>query len=439
MHYWPRWHPEPLPQRIVVESPRTEALQPPARADHPVRRELVRVELDGVSTVVAVIRPDGPGAAPALVFGHGAGTGNHTAFDEHAAVLAARGIGCLVPDKDLARYSATQRDYGHMARQYRDLADWARTQPWAGQVGYYGESEGAWVMVPAAADDAAAACLVLVSAPVVTPREQGLYAVGTYLTEVGAPASLMDAGLRAVGTPMPFGTFPYADFRADHGALRLPVLMAYGTADLSMPVDQGAQQVRAEAAGPVTVLYYGEANHGLRTGEDQHLVPEFLRDVADWVLDPSVAPRVAGATPRQPFLAGPVPKTPRVQVQAALAMAGVTGVAAAVLRGRRPRPGNASVPYAIGLVGTVATVAAHAAYVVQVAKLATSYRKNPKLVRRGHRGLQALSLVTGGALGVAAARTRQPTWRGAVGGIGAGVLFLLAGYWGAFGREDRLS
>jgi pimeloyl-ACP methyl ester carboxylesterase len=238
---------------------------------------------------------------------------------------------------------------------------------------------------------------------------------------------------------MPFGVFPYADFRVDHSQLTMPVLMVYGTADISMPVDQGAQQVRAEAPGPVTVLYYGGANHGLRTGEDSHLVPEFLRDLADWVLAPDVPPRVAGEAPRQPFLAGPVPKTPRVSVQAAIVLAGLAGVAAAGLPWRPRRPGRASVPYAIGLTGTVVTAAVHTAYVAKVAALATSYRKNRRLVRGGHRALQGLSLLTGMALGVAAARTRQPTWQGAVGGVSAAALFGLAGYWGAFGREDRLS
>ncbi|MDR2381843.1 MAG: prolyl oligopeptidase family serine peptidase, partial [Bifidobacteriaceae bacterium] len=331
-----RWRPQPVtPIQVTTRATAFEGAPGPLTL--PVRRELVRLELDGVATVVQVVRPEVPGRFPVVVFAHGAGTGNRTAFDAHAVHLAHDGVVCLVADKDLAAYTATKRDYGHMARQYADLARWGAGQPWAqpDRVGYYGESEGAWV-APWAATLSGAAFVVLVSAPVVTPREQALYAIETYLASVGAPASVSDAALRFAGAAWPRGYFGYADFDSVRylSQLSCPVLVVYGTADISMPVVQGAERVMAEVVGPVAVRYYEGADHGLRVGEAKRVSPVFLGDLSGWIRSLSMFPVVAGADPVQPFGVVAPPETVTLATEAYVAAGALLAVAAAGWGGR---------------------------------------------------------------------------------------------------------
>ncbi|MDR1427047.1 MAG: S9 family peptidase, partial [Bifidobacteriaceae bacterium] len=254
-----------------------------APAVHTVTRSLVRLRLGEGDTVVEITRPDAPGRFPVLVFAHGAGTGNHTAFAEHAAELARAGIVCLVPDKQLATYTAFYRDYHAMAREYLDLARWARRQPWADarRVGYWGESEGGWIVPISASKDPDPTFLVLVSAPIVTPRQHGLFSVCAYLRNTDVPDGVFHAVPRFVGSPMPGGRVNYADFRVEPylRGLDCPILMVYGTADSSVPAVQGVVLVMDELGRTgndrVTVRYYN-ANHGLREGEDQRVSARFL-------------------------------------------------------------------------------------------------------------------------------------------------------------------
>ncbi|MDR1189196.1 MAG: hypothetical protein LBK95_17395 [Bifidobacteriaceae bacterium] len=434
-----RWQPRPAPP-IAVTTADTAFADAPPLAEHPVVRELRMVTLDGVPTVVQVTRPDAPGRFPVMVFGHGAGTGNHVAFDEHTEILARRGVIGLVGDKDLAAYTTIRRDYGHMARQYADLARWGRRQEWAlpGRVGYYGESEGAWV-APWAASLSGADFVALVSAPVVTAREQGLYAIGSYMTAVGAPAAMFDAGMRLAGATMPRGWFEYLDFDSTRylPGLECPVLVAYGAADISMPIVQGAQRVMAEVAGPVAVRYYASADHGLRRGPDKHVSRTFLNDLAGWVRCLTPSPAVAGAEPDQPFAAIPPPDSGVIATDGYIGVAALAALAAAGLGAKAASP-RLRWPLALLRAGTVVTVVAHLRYMQLLFQLAASYRTDPVAVRIGHRMVRALGLATVAAGGIAAFRVRESRSRRAVAGAAAGlggaaVLLSLISRWGAFG------
>jgi dienelactone hydrolase len=375
-----------------------------------------------------------------MVFGHGAGTGNHTAFAEHAAGIAGDGIVCLVPDKDLRTYSIFHRDYEHIARQYVDLAKWARRQPWAdpARVGYYGESEGAWIAPLCAALDPEAGFVALISAPVVTGREQSGYAAATYLESVDAPIPLFDAAVRFVGAPMPFGTIEYGDFdvRPYLSALTMPVFMAYGTGDISMPIDQGAQIVMADAPGPVAVRYYAGANHGIRVGEDYHVAHDFLRDLSGWVRSPRTVTGAAGDRPHQEFRAGDVPRAQRLTTQGLAAAASLAAIGASTLPwGRVPAPARHA--FTLFRLGAVGTVAAYMAYLGRIIRLATTYAKDPIGVVWGYRAVLAAGLVSLGAGWETLRRAPRPTAKLAIGGGGATLLLGWVAYWGGLGSLRR--
>lgn len=501
----PQWDPRPVTEHVVPATPDTRigGVDPAAVAsgeigavgDHDVRTEPVTIELDGATVSGLLRRPvQGDGSLltdrPGVVFVHGAGTGRAVqAFADTADDLASAGIVTLVPDKRLDTYSLRDRDYEAMARDYDRSVELLRgvdgVDP--SRVGVYGESEGAWIVPILQADDPSIAFTVLASAPVVPPREQAAYAVDNYLRHTGVPDQVFRAIPRAVGMQFPGGGFGYADFDVRPWLVRqtAPVLVVYGTADASMPLEQGARQILADTAAgpgdaPVTVRYYEGADHGLRVrdGTDHHpLHPDVVPDLAAWVQGQpgtaDAAPQVAGATPEQLYLAAPVPQ-PRwwgngdVVVAAVLGGAGLIvlalvswGVVAVLRRVRRlarPHPHGSADDFAPGVggalvvlgVGSVATTGALAVYLLLVARLAFDYQRNDLVVQGGWITVRLLGVVTAVAAAVLLQRvadvrsTRRPA--GSVGvarGVparvvlwcvvaGSASLLLTLAYWGVY-------
>ncbi|MBD5787937.1 alpha/beta hydrolase [Cellulosimicrobium terreum] len=426
----PQWDPVPVTEHLQpATSDTTIGGQPVGGTDpvgtYEVRETEVTVQLDGATVSALVREPAGAeGDRPGVVFVHGAGTGTSTqAFVDIATELASAGVITLVPDKRLDTYTTRHRDYEQMARDYERSLDLLRARPGvdAAQVGLYAESEGTWIAPVMAVDDSDVAFLALVSAPVVPPRQQAAFAVDSYLRNTDVPHGVFRAIPRAVGMAIPGGGFEYADFDVEPFLERLtqPVLVVYGTADPSMPVEQGAKQVIDAAAAngndAVTVRYYGGANHGIKV--DDELVPEFPRDLAAWVQSlpdsGTAAPQVAGAQPEQQFVAGAVP-TPRWLGNGDLLVALV--VAAFVLlavgplvrlggmvvaRARRspgaPRRGlghGFRVPL-LGLgLGAAATTVGLVVYLVAVARLALDYEKDAWVVQGGWIAVRLLGLAT---------------------------------------------
>jgi hypothetical protein len=329
---------------------------------------------------------------------------------------------------------------------------------------------------PESESDNPVAFVVLVSAPVVPPREQAAFAADSYLRNTGVPRGVFRAIPRAVGLSLP-GALEYADFdvTAYQQQMRQPVFVAYGTGDASMPIVQGAETIMADAAvaanGQVTVRYYAGADHGIKV--DDQVVPAFLTDVSGWVLGlPQTAtawPQIAGARPEQQFRADPVPM-PRwvrdgnvllvgvIVTASALAAAGLLGLGhhgVGVWRRRRalaagrpaPTVGRIAralaVPLSLSAAGCLATVAALVWYLWTVARLALEYERNSFAVTGGWLVVRLLGLVTVlfAVVALRAVRVRGPErsvvgvvpWI-VVGTAGTACLSLLVvlAYWGAF-------
>ncbi|WP_448629151.1 hypothetical protein [Cellulomonas soli] len=277
-----------------------------------------------------------------------------------------------------------------------------------------------------------------------------------------------------------------------------PVLVVYGTGDASMPIVQGAEQIITDTAiagnGDVTVRYYADADHGIRV--DGEVSATFLRDLSSWVRAlPGSAdgePQIAGAQPRQEYLAAPVPE-PRwlrdgdVVLGTVLTAAGLLVLgpllllgdrAAEVVRARRRRVpdgdpqgdaegdadggaggvGAADVPtaphrYARGVArwaavfgaGAAATVVALVWYLVAIARLAMDYERNAVVVQGGWlvvRGLGIAAVVAGVLLATRIREVQAEGVRAAPGAVrtgalwsvcaGALVLLVVLAYWGAF-------
>ncbi|UFU04932.1 alpha/beta hydrolase family protein [Ruania halotolerans] len=471
----PRWTPQPLEQTIVPATSDvaigSEVMTDPV-GTYEIEQDVFEIELGGAHVLATLTAPVGaPGERPGVLFMHGAGTGAHTNFADQAVALASAGVYVLVPEKRLDTYTTASRDYPAMAQDY--LVSWAVLRDWPGvnpdMVGVYGESEGAWIAPIAAAEEPAVGFVILVSAPVVPPREQMAFAADSYLRNVGVPEALLRAIPRGVGAHPPGGGFEYADFDAGPWQRQLtqPVLMIYGTDDASMPIVQGPLAVIDDmaAAGNAdyTVRYFEGANHGVRVNGE--LAEGFLDVLARWTLGLPVTadaePRIAGDQPEQRFRAAPLDH-PHWYADGDMLVWTLLGafvlllVAPAVwavgrgvarLRGQRPHtfPPPLARFTAATMMSAVAIMVVFVAYVAYVASLALNYRTDDLVVHGGWVALHALGILAV-AVGVrsvdAAANARRTLGRTAFSAghaviwwsahLGATSLLVIAAYWGVF-------
>ena len=120
----------------------------------------------------------------------------------------------MVPNKRLDTYTTIHRDYVAMAADYARSIDVLRGWPGVDpdRVGVYGESEGGWIVPVMTAEHPQIAFGVLVSAPVVPPRQQAAFAADMYLRNTDVPHGVFRAIPRAVGLEFPGEMFDYADF-----------------------------------------------------------------------------------------------------------------------------------------------------------------------------------------------------------------------------------
>ncbi|WEV72052.1 acyl-CoA thioester hydrolase/BAAT C-terminal domain-containing protein [Bifidobacterium sp. ESL0790] len=324
----PDWQAEPLREHVSVASSQTTIqardVSSPQEGTYQVSTTSMRIRLTDKVTINAVVRsPLGaPGKRPAVLFIHGAGTGKaNEVYGDIASAMSSAGIVTLVPDKRLDTYGTFHRDYYAMARDYLVSLNTLRALPNvdASKAGIYAESEGTWVCEAMAGDDHAIPFMILTSPPAVSGRHQMAMAGNSYLAAVGAPPRLRHAVDSFVSLDFaPIGP-NYADFPADRylDRLSMPLLVNYGTDDLAMPIEQGAQDIATAAKGVgnsnVTVRYY-QANHQMRVGAytskpglplEQH----YTHDLEDWTnavasgasASDWTTPKVAGTQPRQRF------------------------------------------------------------------------------------------------------------------------------------------
>jgi hypothetical protein len=359
-----------------------------------------------------------------------------------------------------------------MAEDYRQSFDLLRGVPGVDpdRVGVYAESEGAWIAPVMAAEEPDIAFVVLVSAPVVPPRQQAAFAVDSYLRNTDVPQQVFRAIPRAVGMSLPGGGFEYADFDVAPYQRRMtqPLLVAYGTADASMPTVQGAEQIIRDAAiagnGDYTIRYYRGADHGIKV--DGVVSAAFVRDLTGWVQGlPETGsrwPRIAGDQPEQLYWAAPVPQPGWLGDGDVLVVLVVGAVGLIVLlpagrlvvvgvrrvRGREPVHGRDPAVdrwLAWLSVASVATVGALVWYLVAVARLALGYERNGWVVQGGWLAVRLLGLAAVLAAAALVERlrqlrhARQPLAHGVVGHAllwgtcaACAALLVVLAYWGVY-------
>ncbi|MEK0264192.1 alpha/beta hydrolase [Bifidobacterium mongoliense] len=375
----PGWSVRPNTSHVTVASPDTAISARGVDTDHEgryaVKTSTLRVRLTDAVTVSALLRePIGAqGTRPACLFIEGAGTGSSTeVFGDIAQAMASAGIVTLVPDKRLDNYTPLHRDYHAMARDYMTSLNLLRGLPGVDPVhaGIYAESEGTWIASVMAHDHPDIGFMILTSPPVVPGRHLMAMAATTYLEHVGAVPEMSRDISKIISMDFSSIGLEYADFPSERylPSLTMPMLVNFGTRDLSMPIEQGANMLLKATSRTgnrnVTLRYYA-ANHQIRTGASTALpglplAQGYTRNLEDWLnavaagttADGWNTPMIAGAQPDQ-RLATPQGMRPGlirsptmllaivVLMAVLLALAalgaivlGVTGLAAG-LRGRR--------------------------------------------------------------------------------------------------------
>lgn len=470
----PEWQPQPMTDRLLVQSSSTAITGAPEAGHYEVTSSVVEVRLDGATVEARILMPQGvEDDVPAVLFVHGAGTGKYEeAFLEQAQALAASGVATMVPDKRLDTYTMRYRDYVAMAADYLESYQVLRATPGVDpdRVGVYAESEGAWIAPVMATEQPDISFVVLVSAPVVPPRQQMAYAVDAYLRNTQVPNQVFRAIPRAVGMKLPGGGFEYADFDVSpyQRQMTQPVLVVYGTADASMPLVQGAEQIIRDVAiagnTDYTVRYYADADHGIRV--DGTVSADFLSDLSGWVrglpVTADAAPRIAGAQPEQLYVASPVAQ-PRWfgdgdlvfalvlwAIGLLVALPGSRWLVAGVRRLRHLAPlkrqdGPLMRRLALLSVSSTVTVVGLVVYLILVARLALDYERNGLMVQGGWLAvrLAGLTAVAAGVLVVVRLRdlweVRRPVANGLTGHVllwgscAANLLLLVVlAYWGVY-------
>ena len=486
----PPWQPQPFTDHVAVETSDTAIAAKPTASNptgtgtpigtYEVRERMIDIPLTGTVTVQAMLREpvNAPGKRPAVLLIHGAGTGKTTeAYGDIGPQLASAGIVTLVPDKRLDNYTLLHRDYVGMAHDYETELDLLSTLPNvdATKLGVYAESEGTWISSVITAERQDLAFSIIASAPVYSGRQQMTMAASTYFAQTDVPSAITGDIPKLALMDYSLVRFDYADFNAldYYRHLTQPALVVYGTLDPSMPLEQGAQEIRSLASAGsgnnnVTLRYY-PTNHQMRTGSalsqpglplDEH----YTRDLASWInavtaQDSVVSgtsaagwatPLTAGAQPDQRFaIATAIPGGPlslRSLTQIAVLMAGgvalLLGAAlasiplAACAGGRRSRsydalprsgfaPGIAQSLWLLGS-GVIVALAITTAYVGAVVACALQLETNRLLFRGGWILLRMLSLLVAALWANLLLQLQDARHRGDGAAVQGG------GYWTAF-------
>lgn len=434
---------------------------------------------DALSALASSFSAAGHGLS-GMVFLHGTGTDSYQHFSVEAPSITSTGIVTLVPQKRTANYSVTHRDYEALARDYEDALNYLVGLKGidASSSGLYAVSEGCYIGPIVAAHSNYVSYVVLVSAPVIPIRQQGAIAADRYLRNLDVPEPLLRAIPRLLGLEFRGGDFNYADFNPAKyfKQIRVPVLMAYGTNDMSMPLIQGPEVVRDYLKDAdntaLTVRYYGGTDHGLKI--DGVIQLEAMRDVAQWVSDlpfsAHAQPSVAGATPHQPYW-GSALYQPRlfayggfalasavtllVIIAATLVIGGILSLLAHLKKVHLSPALSAAIKASFSVL--LAWILA-LAYIAAIAKLALSYEHNRLVVQGGYALVILVNLIACWRLAKAwiswyegwktrranLPKEKKKSWRWWLTLLGHDDVFVLAallaqllslmvmGYWGVF-------
>jgi pimeloyl-ACP methyl ester carboxylesterase len=305
--------------------------------------EEIRFQSGGATLVGTLVKPNGPGRFPAIVFTHGSGNQTRTEdfYRSRAYLYARHGIAALIYDRRGKGASTS----GGEDISFPVLADDAlagvrvlklRADINPRQIGVSGYSQGGWVSPLAAIRSRDVAFVIVGSAPGITPDEQNTFAVENELRAKKVPETSIAAvlGLRRRVSEFQYrGTGNKSELESEinrlrgeswfrntllpdgalepHGQgekeflsfdpvpvwakVRVPVLSMWGELDLLVPAETSrailARALRKGGNRDYTLKIFPGASHGLSVirGLDEpwdwpRLAPGYQELMVEWLL-----------------------------------------------------------------------------------------------------------------------------------------------------------
>jgi dienelactone hydrolase len=231
---------------------------PPAGKRLDVHQYEVRIPAAGATLAGTLTVPPGPGPHPAVVYVSGSGPSLREESHWLDGLFVSRGIAVLAYDKrgigqSGGRYPGSLASTQTIATLAGDAVAVARfvaaqdgIDP--ARVGFYGLSQGGWIIPQAAVRAGATVSWALIqSGPTVTQGESDGYA---QIVSSGVPLAEAEARARALG-PSGYDPQPWI------GRLSIPVLWLYAGQDRAQPTEHSMEILRALSPGHdfLTVLY----------------------------------------------------------------------------------------------------------------------------------------------------------------------------------------
>ncbi len=255
--------------------------QPPPPAAAQEANGLVETEISfsGADRTIGgtVIAPEGEDGLPGLVLVSGSGPGpERDRYRAHAEAFAEAGIAVLLYDK-----RGADEGYSLTSASIEDLADdaiaavealRARPEADADLVGLHGHSEGAWVVIEAAARSAAPAFVVTSGGSALPPEATQAWMNRDQLRRQGVADPLLEPlGDKLIGALVADGLFRLAGYDPlpALAELQRPFLGVFAEHDLNTPPARSLELYEE------TLRASGNPNYSLRVvpGVDHEMVP----------------------------------------------------------------------------------------------------------------------------------------------------------------------
>lgn len=211
--------------------------------------EDVTFESEGVTLAGTLTLPPGEGPFPAIVLVHGSGRTTRGTMGRQVFFLASEGFAVLAYDKrgvgesgGAYSESATESRLLLLSKDAAAGVSFLRSHPSIGDqpIGLYGGSQAGWIIPAAAAGSADVNFVVILSGPVVTVTQEGIYSdiTGDGLNELTLNDEEITSFLER-GSASGFDPIPYIE------QLEIPALWLWGGRDLSVPVPASRDNLEA--------------------------------------------------------------------------------------------------------------------------------------------------------------------------------------------------
>jgi uncharacterized protein len=260
--------------------------------------EQVRFVSDGDTLVGTLIRPLSAEPLPGVVIAQGSLNLPHRAYAPLAAALARQGFVVLNYDRRGIGTSAggakldqrnnagekylrqLGRDLAAASRALRERTDVDRTR-----IGFYGISQGGWIIPIAAQIDTQAAFALIVSGPATSVHEERVFSDLTGEDDDHFARRPPLIPLSAANAQLDTVASQGFDPRPILGSLAIPMRWMMGEWDNSVPVAKTLRVVDSLAATgkPYRAMAFPQANHGLMIarGDRARVMPYWERAVWD--------------------------------------------------------------------------------------------------------------------------------------------------------------